>query len=205
MMSKLKITYFDVNGGRAQPIRLALYLGGIEFDDDRFPYSQFSEVRKNTPLQQVPVLTINGRQVTQSNAITRYVGKLTGLYSEDDLNALLCDELMDSVEDVTSRIVTTFGLEGDELKTARTNLLEYYLVPHLSWLAKKLGENDYFIENRITIADLKVLSHISWLTSGMLEYIDKQLVESDYPSLYQHSKRLLEHSKIAEYYSKTTQ
>jgi hypothetical protein len=36
--------------------------------------------------------------VTQSDAITRYVGKLAGLYPEDDLQALLCDEVMGALE-----------------------------------------------------------------------------------------------------------
>ena len=31
-MDKLKLTYFDFPGGRAEPARLALHLGGIAFD-----------------------------------------------------------------------------------------------------------------------------------------------------------------------------
>ena len=36
-MAKLKLTYFDFDGGRGEPARLALYLGGVAFDDQRIP------------------------------------------------------------------------------------------------------------------------------------------------------------------------
>ena len=34
-MAKLKLTYFDFHGGRGEPARLALSIGGIAFEDDR--------------------------------------------------------------------------------------------------------------------------------------------------------------------------
>ncbi|MGA7181249.1 MAG: glutathione S-transferase N-terminal domain-containing protein [Thiobacillaceae bacterium] len=79
-MNKLKLTYFDFSGGRAEPARLALHIGGIPFEDHRFASRDFAEIRKATPLNQVPTLHVNAVQVTQSDAITRYAGKLAGLY-----------------------------------------------------------------------------------------------------------------------------
>ena len=34
-MAKLKLTFFDFHGGRGEPARLALSIGGIPFEDDR--------------------------------------------------------------------------------------------------------------------------------------------------------------------------
>ena len=45
-MDKLKLTYFDVSGGRAEPARLALHIGGIPFEDKRFAFGDFAEVRR---------------------------------------------------------------------------------------------------------------------------------------------------------------
>ena len=51
-------------------------------------------------------------QVTQSSAILRYVGKLTGLYPADPLAALLVDEVDMMVEEVAMRtIIHTAHLE----------------------------------------------------------------------------------------------
>lgn len=199
-MAKLKLTYFDVNGGRAEPIRLALFIGGIEFEDVRFSYSDFPEVRKNTPLGQVPVLEIDGQPITQSNALTSYAGKLAGLYPKDDFTALLCEEIMGSVEDVTSRIVATFSLEGETLKSARAKLSEAYLVPHLQWLEKKLSSQRYIINDALSVADLKVLSHLSWLNSGKLDHIASSMVVEAAPSIQRYYESLMQHPKIAEYY-----
>ena len=133
-MDKLKITYFDFPGGRAEPARLALHIGGVEFEDYRFASSDFPEVRKTTPLNQVPTLHVNDLQITQSAAIARYVGKLTGLYPEDHLQALLCDEVMGALEDLNIKLVATFGMKGDALKNAREALVAGALPLYLRWL-----------------------------------------------------------------------
>ncbi len=61
----LKLTYFNMQGGRAEPARIAFKIAGIEFEDDRFEFDQFPLIRDNTPLKQVPTLTIDGQQITQ--------------------------------------------------------------------------------------------------------------------------------------------
>ena len=122
-MNQLKLTYFDFSGGRAEPARLAMHFRGIPFEDYRFAPSDFAEVRKATPLNQVPTLHVNDVQITQSDAITRYVGKLAGLYPEDAFQALLCDEVMGALEDINIKIGASFGLKGDDLKNARDALV----------------------------------------------------------------------------------
>ena len=71
-MPQLKLSYFDFHGGRAEPIRLALAIGGIAFEDHRFTFPEFAEVRKTVPFGQVPVMHVDGVQVTQSDAMLRY-------------------------------------------------------------------------------------------------------------------------------------
>ena len=39
-MAKLKLIYFDFDGGRGEPARLALSIGGVPFKDDRVPPSE---------------------------------------------------------------------------------------------------------------------------------------------------------------------
>ena len=103
-MSKLKLTYFDFDGGRGEPARLALHIGGIPFEDERISPKDWPQFRDRTPFQAMPTLEVDGKVVTQSNSINRYVGKLAGLYPKDDFQALLCDEVMDAAEDIGTRI-----------------------------------------------------------------------------------------------------
>lgn len=163
-MDKLKLTYFDFSGGRAEPARLALHIGGIPFDDNRFAFGDFAEVRKTTPLDQVPTLHVNDVQVTQSDAITRYAGKRAGLYPEDDLQALFCDEVMGALEDINTKIGATFGMTGDALKHARETLAADVLPRYLRWLQNQLEAHggEFFADHRLTVADLKVFVMLRW-------------------------------------------
>lgn len=198
-MNKLKLTYFDFSGGRAEPARLAMHIGGIPFEDYRFAPGDFAEVRKATPLNQVPTLDVNDVQITQSDAITRYVGKLAGLYPEDDFQALLCDEVMGALEDINIKIGATFGLQGDDLKNARDALVADALPRYLRWLQNQLDSHggEFFADNRLTIADLKALVVLRWLSSGNLDHIPGDLLESVAPKLKDYVNRLAKLPAIA--------
>ena len=205
-MKKLKLTYFDFHGGRAEPARLAMHIGGITFEDIRFAFNDFQEVRKTTPLNAVPTLHVNDVQVTQSDAITRYVGKLAGLYPADAFQALLCDEIMGGLEDVNVKIGSTFGLSGDELKHAREALVKDDLPKYLRWLQKQLVDNggEYFADNRLTIADLKAFGMLRWLCSGALDHIPTSLVEDAAPKLKAYMNHIEMLPSIAQYYAART-
>jgi glutathione S-transferase len=191
-MPQLKLTYFDFTGGRAEPARLALHLGGLSFEDYRFAFADFAEVRKSTPLGQVPTLHVDGVQVTQSDAITRYVGKLTGLYPQDAFQALLCDEVMDALEDANIKLIATFGLNGEALEEARTALVNGILPQYLTWLQAQLTAQggEYFADKRLSIADLKAHVFVQGLNSGRLDHVPTDLVEKTAPLLNAHSQRV---------------
>lgn len=202
-MPALKLTYFDIDGGRAEPARLALHLGGIAFEDHRFPFAEFAEVRKATPFGQVPTLHVDGVLVTQSDAINRYVGTLAGLYPTDAYQALLCDEVMDAVEDANNKIVPTFGLSGDALQSARTALVEGAFPMYLRWLQAQLLSHGglYFADQRLTVADLKVFVFVRGLNSGRLDHVPTDLVEKVAPLLNAHLQRVADTPAVAQYYA----
>jgi glutathione S-transferase len=202
-MSQLKLTYFDFHGGRAEPARLAMALGGIAFEDYRFAFADFPAVRKTTPFGQVPTLHVDGVLVTQSDAITRYVGKRAGLHPTDAYQALLCDEVLGAVEDVNTKLAATFGLTGDTLKDARTALVQGALTTYLAWLQSQLQAHGglYFADNRLTIADLKVFSFVQGLCSGRLDHVPADLVDTVAPAVKAHMQRVAETPAIAQYYA----
>ena len=202
-MANLELTYFDFPGGRAEPARLAMHIGDIAFDDVRFPFEKFAEVRKTPPLNQVPTLKINGAQITQSNAITRYVGKLAGLYPSDEYQALLCDEIMDALEDVSNKLVATFGLPDEAMKEARDTLVSGPLTQYLGWAQTRLQNagGEYFANNALSIADLKVFVWVRSLNAGFLDHIPTTLVEDVAPLLNAHFQRIGQTPSIAAYYA----
>lgn len=202
-MNQLKLTYFDFAGGRAEPARLALHIGGIPFEDYRFAPADFPEVRKTTPLGQVPTLHVNGVQITQSDAITRYAGKLAGLYPEDPLQALFCDEVLGALEDINIKLGATFGMTGDDLKNAREALAAGALPKYLRWLEQQLANHggEFFADNRLTVADLKAFGLLGWLSSGKLDHMPVDLLETAAPKLKDYVARIAQLPAIAQYYA----
>lgn len=203
IMKKLKLTYFDIDGGRGEPIRLILHWAGIDFEDFRFPFADFAEVRKNTPFSQVPTMLIDDQTITQTNALCRYFGKQAELYPKDDYQALLCDEVMNVVEDATNKLVATFGLTGDELKVARESLITNHLTTYLKWLDARLQKQGgvYFSGGQMSIADIKVFVWVRGLSAGHLDHIPTTLVEELAPTVFKHLNHLLQQEKIKAYYS----
>ena len=72
----IELTYFAI-AGAAERVRLALWLGGVKFDDVRIPFAKWPELKSTTPFGQIPVMSINkGPFIAQSNAMLQYVGTL---------------------------------------------------------------------------------------------------------------------------------
>ena len=202
-MPTYKLTYFDFDGGRGEPVRIALHAAGIQFKDKRLSFPEFGEMRQNLRFNSLPVLEIDGEVVSQSNAISRYVGKMAGLYPVDDTEALYCDEVLDAQEDLLHYIVPTFGLEGDALKEAREKLVDGWLSVYLRGLGELLerGGGEYFANKTLTVADLKVFVHTQWLRSGALDHVPTDLVDRLAPGLVAHQERIEADPRVVAYYA----
>jgi len=198
-----KLTYFDIDGGRAEPVRIAFHAGGIPFEDHRIAFPEFMEIRDSLRFTCAPVLYIDGEQITQSTAMCRYVGALAGLYPEDPMQALYCDEVLGAVEDMVNHIGKTMRLQGDEQRAAREALAEGWLPVYLKGLAELLerGGGEYFADGKLTVADLNVFVITRWLNSGMLDHIPTDLVSQVAPTLIAHEARVAAHPKVSAYYA----
>jgi glutathione S-transferase len=202
-MTTYRLSYFDVDGGRAEPIRIAFHAAGIAFEDNRLSFQDFAEYRKSVRFTCVPVLEIDGQQVTQSNALTRFVGKMAGLYPDDALQALYCDEAMGAVEDATYHVGSTMRLQGDEQRLAREKLVAGWLPIYLKGLDTLLarGGGEFFADNRLTVADLKVMGLVGWLSHGALDHIPADLVATTAPALVDHAGRIAADSRVQAWYA----
>jgi len=202
-VTNYKLTYFDFDGGRAEPLRIAFHAAGIDFEDHRISFPEFGEMRGNWRFNAVPVLEIDGTVVTQSNAMNRYIGKMAGMYPTDDLQALYCDEVMDALEDLLHYIVQTFFLEGDELKDARQKLVDGRLSVFLKGLDELLarGGGEYFAGNELSMADLKTFVQIRSLCAGNLDHVPTDIVQRLAPALVEHKERIESDPRVIAYYA----
>ncbi|MDH4125690.1 MAG: glutathione S-transferase family protein [Gammaproteobacteria bacterium] len=202
-MTKYKLSYFDFNGGRGEPIRIMFHAAGIAFEDNRLSFEQFGQMRQGTRFNSLPVLHVDGVEVTQSNAMLRYLGKLGGLYPTDNLQALYCDEVMGAVENLSYHIGQTMRLQGDELREARQKLLDGWLTTYIRGMGGLLarGGGKYFCDNRLTVADLKAFIQTRWLQSGALDYIPRDALKKLAPALAEHQQRVEADPIVVAYYA----
>lgn len=192
-------------GGRGEPTRLAFTIGDINFEDNRIPFPEWPNAREHAPFHACPTLEVDGNTVAQSNAIVRYIGKLTNLYPEDPYQALLCDEILDAVEDLWQKLGATMGIEDqDALKAARIALAEGPYTLFLQQFENRLKNagGEFFADGRLTVADLQVLTFCRALSTGHLDHLPQDLVEKVAPEVAKHTKRILEVPQIRDYYAK---
>lgn len=203
-MSKFKLTYFDINAGRGEPIRMAAVMGGIDFEDNRISFEEFSIMRAVTPLNSVPTLEVDGVVYTQSIAMYRLVGKQAGLYPLDDWEAFKCDEILCTLDDASIATGKTFGLEGDDLRAAREALVTGPFTRTLRLLGTRLraAGGEYFTDNRLTVADLKAFVWLRSIGSGVLDHVPTDLTTRIAPELVNYAKNVASNPAVADYLSK---
>jgi glutathione S-transferase len=202
-MPKLILTYFDFDGGRGEVARLVMHIAGIAFEDRRIAGKDWPALRDSMPFQAMPVLEVDGKLITQSNTINRYLGKLAGLYPKDDWQAALADEVMDAVEDISTKIGNTIALDDEAKKKTREALAAGPIPRYLKQIEARLkaGGGEWFVENRLTVADLKCFMSVRWLKSGALDHIPADIVDKHAPLLAMHLEQVKSHPKIAAYYA----
>eukprot|EP01005_Ploeotia_sp_CARIB1_P001574 NODE_493_length_790_cov_307.309201_g484_i0.p1 GENE.NODE_493_length_790_cov_307.309201_g484_i0~~NODE_493_length_790_cov_307.309201_g484_i0.p1 ORF type:complete len:222 (+),score=79.06 NODE_493_length_790_cov_307.309201_g484_i0:53-667(+) len=197
-MSKPVLTYFDFTG-RAEPIRLAFFVGGVDFEDKRLAKEEFGKAKGEGkfPFGSVPVLEVNGKTYAQSTSLLRYAGKLAKLYPEDPVAGLGVDMVLDTVEEIASKL--PFG--GDDIKEKREKFQAEVLPKFLPAINKMAAENSdgWLVGSSLTIADIMVANFCGWLASGMLDHLDKELVSKDYAALAAVTKKVQENPKVAEW------
>jgi glutathione S-transferase len=202
-MPSIVLIYFDFDGSRGEAARLAMHIAGIPFEDRRIARKDWPALRDGTPYRELPVLEVDGKAIAQSNTINRYVGKLAGLYPKDDWQAALVDEVMDAIEDISNKIGNTFTLEGEAKKTAREALAAGPVAHFLRQFESRLeaGGGEWFVEKRLTVADLKCFLFVRWLKSGALDHVPADIVDRHAPLLAKHLERVRSHPKITAYYA----
>ncbi|KAI8615043.1 hypothetical protein BC830DRAFT_1124547 [Chytriomyces sp. MP71] len=173
---KLKVTYFNIKA-RAEPVRLALAINNIPFEDERIDRAKWLELKPKTHFGQLPTLTVNDTVViAQSTAILRYVGKFgpLKLYPDDALKAAVVDQLISQVQDVEAALRPSGAEQDAEKKLAmRVELAEKGLPPLFSALDQFIGHHfaKYATGSEITIGDLFVYQMNTSYSAGAYDGI----------------------------------
>lgn len=197
----MKLTYLDIPA-RAEATRLALAIGGVDFEDDRVSFDQFQTVAKQQPFGQIPVLEVDGTVYGESDALLRYAGKVAGLYPKCEKEALRVDMVVDSLESVMGPSLKA-AFAADKA-AAKADVLQTTLPRYFGAIEKIYAENKgpFLLGEVITIADLKVMSIYRQLTDGGMFAVGEPKALNAYPRIQAAAKAVLAHGKVASWYKK---
>jgi glutathione S-transferase len=199
----LKLTYFD-SPGRAEPVRVALKLGGVPFEDVRLQFPQFAEAkaRGDFPLGALPVLDVDGVRIAETASILRYVARLgdAPLYPSDPWKALLVDSALDALNDTFSHALLPSLFERDpakklamraELAAGKMKLVFDYVEGLIA-----TSGGPFVAGAELSIADLVVALQVLQIRSGRLDGLTEGML-ADWPRLGALTDAYLAHPGVA--------
>ena len=209
----IKIYYSHTPFWRAEVLRVSLFISNIPFEDVRISREEFINMiktgylpnGKKVPFHQLPVIEVDGEIIGQTGAIARYCGKISNLYSKDNINAAKIDQIIDAATDITNLVSPTIREKDAQKKAEDRLLLKNKLLPRwFRYLENILSEStsDWFVENKMTIADIAMWRLLGWLISGIIDGIPTTIVDS-YPKLKNIHTNVHHHPKVQEWMLKT--
>ncbi|HEX6276417.1 MAG TPA: glutathione S-transferase family protein [Polyangiaceae bacterium] len=202
-MAKPRLTYFDNPRSRGEECRLALFLAGVDFEDNRIARDAWPTLKPKTPFGSLPTFELEGKPpVSQSNAILGYVGRRYGLYPKDEWEALRLDSLLSACEDLRYAVGRTLGIQDpEELKRKRTELVAG---PLKTWAAnmEKQIVGPFAGGSDISVADIKLFIVTGWLKGGVLDHVPADVL-AEFPKLEKLHESVKKHPKVAAWYART--
>ncbi|KAL5013720.1 hypothetical protein ScPMuIL_007990 [Solemya velum] len=196
-MSTYKLVYFN-SRGRAELSRLAFAVGGIKYEDERLSGEEWLKLKPKTPQGVIPILEIDGKTVTQSLTIARYIGRQCDLMGRTPLEQIEVDCTLDTSAEVWD-VIARPASEEDIIrkKFEYKNLMDKVLPKVLDYfegmLAANSGGGGFLVGSALTLADLSLYDVMGYPMEGYGFKLDK------YPKVAAHRQKVANIPKIAEY------
>lgn len=184
------LTYFNIEGLGA-PIRIALKLAGVEFEDRKVDFSEWKTMKHTTPNGVLPVLVLDGRVLPQYSAIMRYLGTKYDLMPKDANETYIVDEVFETVHDLNGTLKNSvriglypndFGWENPDkeeqkavIKKMREDAVAGPLPKMLERLSTLLKNSGVVAGKKMNIADIYAYVSLRKFRKGILDHVPKDI------------------------------
>jgi len=223
MVQKLNQEHADITlgywgiRGLGQPIRFLLVCAGVPFSEVRLGVLQdgtllnkneedqdWASVRSTLtmPFPNLPYLIDSSGstplQLTQSNAILRYLARRLNFYGDSESERIEIDVLQDEAYDFRNEIIKTAYTLGEEYTNVydhfSTHTLPRYLNSFDSYLAARKDKN-FFVGSRLSLVDF-VLYELIWQMTLM---VPNSITDVNCPTLFSYINAFEAIPQIAAY------
>ena len=212
----ITLGYWGIRG-LGQPIRLLLVEAGVPFSEVRLGVLQdgtllnkdkededWANLRSTLtmPFPNLPYLIDSSGstpvQLTQSNAILRYLARNLDFYGDSESERTEIDVLQDEAYDFRNEIIKTAYTLGEEYtdvyENFSTNTLPCYLNSFDSYLGAREDKN-FIVGNRLSVVDF-VLYELFWQMTLM---VPNSITDTSWPTLFHYITAFEQTPKIAAY------
>jgi prostaglandin-H2 D-isomerase / glutathione transferase len=201
-MSKPTLTYFDIPTSRGEECRLALFIAGVPFTDERLTRPQWEERKAAAPFGALPTFSSEGRPtLSQSNAILRMIGGQHGLLPSDPWESARHEAVMCAVEEMRARLAPTGRIKDAEEKKAARLALASGLFPEWCGQIEKQITGPFLGGAELSVADLKLFVAMTPLLAGKIDHIAPETF-SPFSNLLGLVNAVKVHPKVVGWYAR---
>merc|ERR1712232_634003 len=188
MGRSIKLYYGDMPFWRAECVRMCLFIGGVPFVDVRDKTRDDLKSEGKLPFGATPVLEVDGKILSQTQAMASYAAALAGLKPANAWDAAKVDEAINGCTDCTTTIGMTFRLPAEQKIPERQKIIAPggRLHMHLSGIERLIaenGNNGHVVGKFLTVADLAVWRLVGWFSGGVIDGIPKDYVVKTFPQI----------------------
>lgn len=170
-MANYKLTYFNIKG-RAEVARFIFAQAGVKYEDKRIEKEEWPALKPNTPVGSLPILEVDGKQLTGSLVINRFLAERFNLAGSNDIENAEIAGIIDVLGDFTLRMIA-LRFEKDEERNAqlKKKLVEEDIPKYwgiLEGMCKKNNSDQGWIYgNKPTYADLTICVTLELMLKGL--------------------------------------
>ncbi|CAJ0581567.1 unnamed protein product, partial [Mesorhabditis spiculigera] len=196
-MPQYKLTYFDIRG-LGEPARQLFALAHVEFEDNRIKKENWLELKPTTPFGKLPILEVDGKELAQSKAIYRYLGKQFGFAGADDWESAQIDQWADQLQDYGTAMRPWSAVAGGYTEGDKEKLYKEVAEPardqHLPLIVKQLKANGsgFLVGSKVSWVDLAFLTTLEKTLTSAPNFLEK------YPEITAYVKKIHEIPEIKE-------
>ena len=151
----MKLTYFDIYA-KAEATRMLLTHAKVDFEDCRIQFPEMAAMKPDLEFGQLPLFEHDGKKMSQSNSILRFVGKTYGYFPADHYQQYLVESTQDAVDDLYMKLVKFHFEKNEETKKVLKEEAIKFLTIFVGAFEKRLLANTsqkHLVGDKMTVAD----------------------------------------------------
>ncbi|CAB3400547.1 unnamed protein product [Caenorhabditis bovis] len=160
MTHNYKFYYFDVRG-RGEVIRLLFHLDNVKFVDERIGMEEWPALKAEMPLNQVPVLDIDGVKIGETTAIARFIGHQLRRAGSNPIECAKLDMIAEVIQSFLNKIGKWPPAILGMIKEDKNQIFKDTVIPAIETFAPLVekfllenGNNGLFSGDRETWVDV---------------------------------------------------